>query len=255
MSPQHIAPEPNLAVCVVRSLRLRFCSSIGWPDGSIRRLIPMDKKAAQTTPAKKRPAKRRVSPTEGGVEVVKEPADAIRRLKKARQSKETSPPETATLGRVSLRSVGLWLGIFAVGLIAGVLLAGGLQFNVGPTPGPGPAPAPTPEPVKTFRVIFVKESGTTLNAEQTAIPGAAEIRQFLDAKTTKEGDQPGWREFDPQQQTANEQGTMKALWEAVKPKLIPPPCLVVEVNGSAKVMPLPATVSECLATLKKAAGE
>jgi hypothetical protein len=121
--------------------------------------------------------------------------------------------------------------------------------------GPGPEPTPVPEPVKSFRVIFVKESGATLSGEQSAIPAAKEIRDYLQAKTTPEANQPGWREYDPEQQTANEQTTMKALWEAVKPKLIPPPCLVVEVNGKATVMPFPATVADCMTTLKKAAGE
>lgn len=142
----------------------------------------------------------------------------------------------------------------AILMMLGGLLILTADFGT-PSPSPGPTPAPTPEPVKSLRVIFVKESGATLNAEQTAIPGAKEIREYLESKTTKEGELAGWREFDPQQQTANEQPTMKALWEAVKPKLIPPPCMVIEVNGNAKVMPFPANVAECMATLKKAAGE
>lgn len=140
-------------------------------------------------------------------------------------------------------------------MLGGLLILTADFGQPSPSPGPGPAPAPTPEPVRSLRVIFVKESGATLSADQTAIPSAGEIRQYLEAKTTKEGDVAGWREFDPEQQTANEQPTMKALWEAVKPKLIAPPCLVIEVNGNAKVMPFPANVAECMATLKKAAGE
>jgi hypothetical protein len=103
-------------------------------------------------------------------------------------------------------------------------------------------------------VIFVKESGQTLSGEQVAIPGAKEIRDFLNAKTTAEGNQPGWREYDPQQITDNEQPTMQALWSAVKPKLLPSPCLVLEVNGKATVMPFPATVAEAVETLKKHGG-
>lgn len=127
-----------------------------------------------------------------------------------------------------------------------------------PPPGPGPEPKPPepkpPEPVKSFRVIFVKESGSTLNSEQTAIPGAKAIRDYLTSKTTPEGGLAGWREYDPQQSTTNEQPTMKALWEAAKPKLLPAPCMVIEVNGNATVMPFPATVAEALETLKKAGG-
>ena len=121
-------------------------------------------------------------------------------------------------------------------------------------PGPVDPVVPTPQPVKSFRVIFVKESGQTLNADQTAIPGAKAIRDYLNAKTTVEGNQPGWREYDPQQTTANEQPTMAALWEAVKPKLQAIPCMVIEVNGKVTVMPFPASVDEALTTLKKAGG-
>lgn len=188
----------------------------------------MAKKRPAHVPAKKRPAKPKPRP-------------------------ENPPEGAATTDRVSsLRSVGLAVISAAIGVLLGVMLAGGIRIEPSP---PTPDPAPIPEPVKSFRVIFVKESGQTLSGEQTAIPGAAEIRNFLDAKATQEGNIAGWREFDLDQQTSNEQATMKALWEAVKPKLIAPPCLVIEVNGKATVMPLPATVAECLATLKKAAGE
>jgi hypothetical protein len=125
----------------------------------------------------------------------------------------------------------------------------------GPTPGPTPAPEPAPAPVTSCRVIFVKESGATLNAAQSSIPAAKVIRDYLVAKTTPENGQPGWREYDPDQATTNEQPTMQKLWEAVKPKLVKVPCLVVEVNGHATVMPFPANVDECMATLKKAGGE
>lgn len=128
-----------------------------------------------------------------------------------------------------------------------------------PDPEPQPEPEPDPEPdktpVKSFRVIFVKESGDTLSADQSAIPSAKSIRDYLVAKTTKENGVSGWREYDPQQVVSSDQGTMKSLWEAVKPQLLPAPCLVIEVNGHATIMPFPKTPEECLATLKKFGGE
>lgn len=129
----------------------------------------------------------------------------------------------------------------------------------GQGPKPPPEPAPTPDPViptptKSFRVIFVVESGVTLSAAQSAIPTAERIRTFLDASTTAEAGVTGWREYDPDQIVDNEQPTMRALWQAVKPKLLPAPCWVIEQNGHATVMPFPATVDECLATLQKFGG-
>jgi hypothetical protein len=130
----------------------------------------------------------------------------------------------------------------------------------GPQPPPEPEPdvdpvdPPTPGPITSFRVIFVKESGQTLNPGQTAIPGAKVIRDYLTAKTTPEGNLAGWREYDPQQITANEQPTMKALWEKVKPNLIPAPCVVIEVNGRFTVLPFPADVNAMMMKLKEYGG-
>ncbi len=122
-----------------------------------------------------------------------------------------------------------------------------------PTPNPDEPPAPD-EAVKSFRVIFIKESGQTLPLGQSAVPDAAAIRDYLNAKTTQENGQAGWRTYDPEQITDNEQPTMKALWEAVKPKLLPAPCMVIERNGHAKVMPFPKGVDDCLKTLTEYGG-
>lgn len=139
-------------------------------------------------------------------------------------------------------------------IVRQVLTVSGSGPNPPPDPDPQPDPEPDTKPVKSFRVIFVKESGQTLNAAQTAIPGAKSIRDYLAIKTTAEGGLVGWREYDPQQNTESEQAAMKALWEAVKPKLLAAPCMVIEINGHATVMPFPANVDECLSTLKKAGG-
>ncbi len=125
-----------------------------------------------------------------------------------------------------------------------------------PPPEPDPDDPPTPPgPVTSFRVIFVKESGATLPIGQSAIPSAKAIRDYLTRKTTPEGGLAGWREYDPDQVTVNEQPTMKALWEASKPKLLPAPCMIIEVNGQAKVMAFPQTVDEAIRTLKQYGGE
>lgn len=123
-------------------------------------------------------------------------------------------------------------------------------------PEPDPDPDKPPEPTKkSFRVIFVKESGVTLNAAQSSIPDAKAISEYLDAKTTEEDGQVGWRTFDPDDKAENEPPVMKKLWEAVKPKLHPAPCMVVELDSAVVVKPFPANVAECLKILKRYGGE
>jgi len=156
-------------------------------------------------------------------------------------------------------------------IIRQTLTVMGHSPNPPPTPDPivpdpiVPDPIdPAPTPVTTFRVIFVKESGATLNAQQSAIPSAKVIRDYLNEKTTKENGQVGWREFDPQQIVNNDQPLMTKLWISVryedpdapvlKERVIPVPCMVIEVNGHATVKPFPNTVDEALSILKKAGG-
>lgn len=143
---------------------------------------------------------------------------------------------------------------------AGVVIRRTLSV-MGQSPQPPPDPEPDPDdppvppaPVTSFRVIFVKESGATLPPQQTAIPAAKAIRDYLTVKTTPENGLAGWREYDPEQITVNEQPAMKELWEAVKPKLLHAPCLVIEVNGRRIVMPFPNTVEGALDKLKEYGG-
>lgn len=142
-----------------------------------------------------------------------------------------------------------------------------LTVTIGPRPPPGPVPpgptppgptppGPTPPgPVTSFRVIFVKESGQTLNKDQTPIPTAKVIRDYLDAKTTPEDGTVGWRTYDPQMTTENEPPALKRLWTAAKPSITTVPCLVVEVNGNATVMPFPVNVADAMKILKEAGGQ
>lgn len=122
-------------------------------------------------------------------------------------------------------------------------------------PGPKPDDPPTPQPVKSFRAIFVKESGATLNAEQTPISSAKAIREYLSSRTTAEGNLPGYREYDPQQNITNEQPAMKSLWAAAKSSITTVPCIVVEVNGKVSILPYPKNTAEALKTLKAYGGE
>jgi hypothetical protein len=225
-------------------------------------------KKAPASPLKKAPAKRKPRPkkppvikTETGIELSEFSPETLIRLQEILDAKLNpekiklhdptdygEPVQSKILSAIAYALPCLIAMVLGIGI--GVYAAGGIHIG----PDNKPVPNPTPEPVKSFRVIFVKESGQTLSGEQVAIPGAKEIRDLLNAKTTAEGNQPGWREYDPQQITDNEQPTMKALWSAVKPQLLPAPCLVVEVNGKVTVMPFPATVAEAVETLKKHGG-
>ena len=131
-----------------------------------------------------------------------------------------------------------------------------------PPPGPGPGPKPDPDPpepdpvvVKSFRVIFVIESADTLPGSKVAVPDAKAVREYLTTKTTQEGGTTGWRTYDPDMTTTNEQPGIKALWDVVKPQINAVPCMVVEVNGHAKVLPFPETVDDALSILKKHGGQ
>lgn len=139
-------------------------------------------------------------------------------------------------------------------------------FIVGKMPQPPPDPKPDPidpkpddpkpPPVVTsFRVLLVSESGATLSSAQNAILYGKTVQDYLTTKTTPEGGLAGWRRYDPQQGTAGEQPNMKALWDAVKPKVTTVPCVVIEVNGKAEILPFPASAAEALTLFKKYKGE
>lgn len=126
-----------------------------------------------------------------------------------------------------------------------------------PAPKPKPKPVdPTPVKVETFRAIFVYESTDTLTIEQKSVIYGKVVSDYLTAKTTPEGGYAGWRRYDPQMKTDNEQPAMKAFWEKAKPKLGQLPCIVVEVNGGDPIVEsLPKTPDEMLKVLKKHRGE
>jgi len=119
---------------------------------------------------------------------------------------------------------------------------------------PKPDDPPNPD-VKSFRVIFVKESGSLMSKDQMAISGAKTVRDYLTQRTTPEGGLAGWREYDPQQNVANEQATMKELWTAAKSAITKVPALVVEKNGKVEILEYPKNVADALKILKEYGGQ
>jgi hypothetical protein len=124
-----------------------------------------------------------------------------------------------------------------------------------PKPKPDPKPDPKPGPVTSFRVIFVYESADLLTLEQKAVIYAKPVAEYLNAHATREGNQPGWRALDKDAAGADLPANLKSLWAAVKPKLTAVPCWVVEVNGMADILPLPANPADAVAELKKYRGD
>ena len=123
-----------------------------------------------------------------------------------------------------------------------------------PAPTPGPGPAPIPAPASGFRVLFVAESNSNLTREQLNILYSTQIISYLNAKTAKDGDGPGWRKYDPQQDVSNEHEVWKRIWTDTKPALGPLPQVVIYVDQKGTAYPLPATEAETLSLLKKFGG-
>lgn len=129
-----------------------------------------------------------------------------------------------------------------------------LEVTVGkpvpPTPpGPEPpGPGPVPIPTEGLRVLFVTESGDGW----PAIIRAQEVRDYLNAKCIKVGNQPEWRVFDPQQDVSNE----SKIWQdAMKIERKSLPWLIISNGTSGYSDALPATKDELMRLLKQYGGQ
>ena len=129
----------------------------------------------------------------------------------------------------------------------------GLPEPVPKPPQPKPDDPPAPRPGEPLRVLFVRESG----APTPAYLQSAELLEYLKRKCAKgPTGQPEFRVYDPQQVvTDRESATMKALWEAVKPKLGGGPQVAVGVGSSVTLLPLPADLPALMTLLRKYGGE
>lgn len=126
-----------------------------------------------------------------------------------------------------------------------------VEAGVGPLPPPKPPEPKPPVPVTSFRALIIRESGATYTAKQIGVMDGKAVGEFLNANCTMDDGRASWRRYDKDQDASEESPVMKALWVAVKPKLTGMPCLAIEVNGQAEIIPLPATPEEAVATLAK----
>lgn len=144
---------------------------------------------------------------------------------------------------------------------------GSVTFYVGevkppspPTPPDPPKPPdpPIPTPPKEFRVLVIYESSQKLTGTQSAILGAKEFRDYLNSKTVKdERGQPSWRIYDKDLATKMEKEL--PLWQAAVKKAFDDakgvyPWLMIGDGVNGVGTPLPQTLAETMALLKKYGG-
>lgn len=123
----------------------------------------------------------------------------------------------------------------------------------------GAAPEPAPIPVAGFRVLIVHETGDTLPQATRAMLSAAAIREYLEAKCVKgpDGKTPERRVIDKDQRfVGHEKHWNDALDRALeKMKATGAKTWFIASDGKTGAEgPLPATVTDFLAVLKKIGG-
>jgi len=117
----------------------------------------------------------------------------------------------------------------------------------------GEEPQPPVIPSSGFRVVFVYDANTT--REQLAVINGKAIAAYLDMATTKDSKgRPAWKRWDRQVSTDGEGEDWRALWAAAKPRLKTLPVVVISLDNSAEIVPLPSTEAETLKLLRQYGG-
>ncbi len=124
----------------------------------------------------------------------------------------------------------------------------------GPGPGPGPDPPKPPTPVAGLRAMIVYDATAkaTMPAPQQLILTAKELRDYLQAKTSKtpDGKRTLWAIWPDGADASAEAAELQALYSRKRASL---PWLVI-ADGAGNVVsegPLPASVPDTMAALKK----
>lgn len=120
-------------------------------------------------------------------------------------------------------------------------------------PGPNPPGPNPPMPGQGFRVLIVLESRdlSTLPSSQIAALTAREVREYLNAKCVKEGNQPEWRIWDKDTDISRESDHWK---EAMKRPRTTLPFILVSNGKDGYEGEMPKTTADLLALLKKYGG-
>lgn len=132
-----------------------------------------------------------------------------------------------------------------------VKLIGPAPPNPNP-PGPNPPnpPGPAPIPIAGFRVLVVSErTGQPLPSGQQAILASAIVREELSRRCAKGSNGvPEFRFFDPDADLSNQPDHWKAAMKLPRQSL---PWVIVSTGDNGFSGPLPTTVDEFLALLKR----
>lgn len=124
-----------------------------------------------------------------------------------------------------------------------------------PGPGPGPTPSPAPIPVDGFRVLIVYESSelSKMPAAQQSILYSKPVRDYLNAKCVMgpDGKTKEWRIYDKDVATDAESKTWQDAMKRPRQSI---PWLIVSDGKTGYEGPLPGSVDEAMAILKKWGG-
>lgn len=120
-------------------------------------------------------------------------------------------------------------------------------------PGPNPDDPKPPMPGEGFRVLIVLESRdlSTLPSSQVAALTAREVREYLNAKCVKEGNQPEWRIWDKDTDISRESEHWKEAMKRPRPSL---PYLLISNGKAGYEGPMPKDTAALMAELKKIGG-
>lgn len=115
------------------------------------------------------------------------------------------------------------------------------------------ASPPAPIPGEGFRALFIVETSeiAKLPKEQLTVLTSRAIRDYLNLKCVKVGSTPEYRIWDQNVNTANESPAWQAAMNVKRDSL---PWLIISTGKSGYSGPLPKTIDETLALLKKFGG-
>lgn len=122
----------------------------------------------------------------------------------------------------------------------------------GPKPPPPPDPKPPPIPVGALRVLFVYETAN-VKPQHVNVMQAAAVRAYLSEKCVKgeDGRTPEFRYFDKDASMEKESAIWRQIWKDARPTELPLPSVVIFKGQTGTSYPLPGTVEELLALLRK----